>query len=93
MIDNEIKHRKRTEICRPLHAQNEFLLRSEVEFWRDLIESCNDTESPEHLERMQFALALAERRLSELLEFCPQDTRLESSSPSNVFHLCPARRD
>lgn len=44
----------------------EFLLRSEITFWRDLVRGCGDEVPPESVERMQQALALAESRLLEL---------------------------
>jgi hypothetical protein len=56
----------------------EALLRSEIGFWRELIESCQETESPERIERMRFALALAESKLNK--------------RPSNVYPLDKERR-
>lgn len=47
-------------------GRGEFLLRTEVAFWRDLVESCGDAVPPESIERMQQALALAESRLLQL---------------------------
>ena len=47
-------------------GRSELLLRSEVAFWRDLVASSGDTLPPESFERMQQALALAERRLLQL---------------------------
>lgn len=46
-----------------------------------MIVSCEDTESPERVERMRFALALAERKLEQLCE---------RQSP-NVFPMPPPR--
>ncbi len=40
------------------------LLRTEVAFWRELIGDCDEESSPESIERMQQALALAEKRMS-----------------------------
>ena len=51
----------------------EALLRSEVGFWRELIESSQATEPPESIERMRYALALAESKLNK--------------RPSNVYPL------
>jgi hypothetical protein len=45
---------------------SEALLRTEIGFWRDMIVSCRDTESPDSLERMQHALKLAETRLAQM---------------------------
>ena len=38
---------------------SEALLRSEIGFWREMIESSRESNSPESIERMRFALALA----------------------------------
>ena len=43
----------------------EALLRSEIGFWRELIESCQETEPPDRIERMRYALALAESKLNK----------------------------
>lgn len=40
------------------------LLDTEVAFWREMINESNDQCSPESLERMQYALALAEKRIA-----------------------------
>ena len=58
---------------------SEALLRTEIGFWRDLIESCQETDPPERVERMRFALALAESRLN--------------GRPSNVYHLDQSCRE
>lgn len=42
------------------------LLRTEVAFWRELIGECDGESSPESIERMRQALALAEKRISKL---------------------------
>jgi len=55
------------------HGISEALLRSEIGFWREMIESCQETEPPDSLERMRYALALAESRLAR--------------PPSNVYRL------
>ena len=47
-------------------GRSEFLLRSEVAFWRDLVENCGDDVPPKSIERMLQALALAESRLLQL---------------------------
>jgi hypothetical protein len=61
----------------------EALLRTEIGFWRDMIVACRDTEPPDSIERMQYALALAELRLGHSCE----------NQPSNVFHIDTARGD
>ena len=52
---------------------SEALLRSEIGFWRELIDTCQETESPDNVERMRYALALAESRLAQ--------------NPSNIYRL------
>jgi hypothetical protein len=52
---------------------SEALLRSEIGFWREMIDSCQESESPDNVERMRYALALAESRLAK--------------NPSNIYHL------
>ena len=52
---------------------SEALLRSEIGFWRELIETCRESESPDSVERMHYALALAESRLA--------------NNPSNIYRL------
>jgi hypothetical protein len=52
---------------------SEALLRSEIGFWRELIVTCQESESPDSVERMRYALALAESRLV--------------SNPSNIYRL------
>ena len=58
---------------------SEALLRSEIGFWREMIDSCQDTDPPDSIERMRFALALAESKLAR--------------PPPNIYHLDDARRD
>ncbi len=41
-------------------------LREEIDFWHGMLEAADDTAAPESIERMSFALALAEFRLREL---------------------------
>lgn len=59
------------------HGISQALLQSEIGFWRELIESCQENDSPDSIERMRFALALAESKLVR--------------PPSNVYHLDDAR--
>jgi len=56
---------------------SEALLRSEIGFWREMIESCQKTEPPDSIERMHYALALAESKLEK--------------PPCNVYHIDEAR--
>ena len=50
---------------------NEVALRSEVSFWRDMIQARSEDLPAEAVERMHYALALAERRLVELYASAP----------------------
>jgi len=59
------------------HGISQALLQSEIGFWRELIESCQETDPPDSIERMRHALALAESKLAR--------------PPSNVYHLDDAR--
>ena len=52
---------------------SEALLKSEIGFWRELIETCQESESPDKVERMRYALAFAESRLAK--------------NPSNIYRL------
>lgn len=61
------------------HGISEALLRSEIGFWREMIESCQDTDPPDSIERMRYALALAESKLAR--------------PPTNIYHLDHARGD
>jgi len=79
------KHETRLRVA----GCNEALLRSEIDFWKDMIAACEPTHSSESKERMQQALLLAERRLATLF----QDYQDEYSSgsvntlPSNVYSI------
>ncbi|MFC1719852.1 hypothetical protein ACFL00_01765 [Pseudomonadota bacterium] len=42
------------------------LLQSEIDFWREVIANCPDTQPADSLERMHQALALAETRLARV---------------------------
>jgi hypothetical protein len=50
----------------PTRGLNVTLLRSEISFWKELIDTCDSSQSPDSLERMHQALALAELHLSTL---------------------------
>jgi hypothetical protein len=50
----------------PTRGLNVALLRSEISFWKELIDTCDSAQSPDSLERMHQALALAELHLSTL---------------------------
>ena len=50
----------------PTPGLNEALLRSEISFWKELINTCDSSQPIDSLERMRQALALAELHLSTL---------------------------
>lgn len=55
-------------IARPVGCvPGEEMLRAEIGFWREMLESCDTNAPAESIERMQQALALAERRFFQLL--------------------------
>jgi hypothetical protein len=67
-----------SEQSRPVGTEygiNEALLRSEIGFWRELIDSSDSSQPAEYIERMQQALALAESRLACLFETYRQTGR------------------
>ena len=61
------------------HGISEALLRSEIRFWREMIDSCQESDPPDSIERMRYALALAESKLAR--------------PPPNIYHLDDARGD
>ena len=68
---------------------NEPLLRSEISFWDDMIAGCDPAHSPESLERMQQALALAESRLATLFRGDQHANAFDTLKklPSNVYSI------
>jgi hypothetical protein len=66
---------------------NEAMLRSEVLFWQELIESGGDALPPESVERMEQALELARSRLSALFDEYRRSGNAGGSDQSNVFYL------
>jgi hypothetical protein len=69
------------------HPLNETMLRSEVLFWQELIESSSDALPPESVERMEQALELARSRLSALFEEYRRHEIAGSHDQSNVHYL------
>ncbi|MBT8039460.1 MAG: hypothetical protein HKO85_03125 [Xanthomonadales bacterium] len=66
MADTKHMACAQTDIANAPGQLNESLLWSEIEFWQEMIETrCDDLPGPT-VERMQFALALAKRRLAEI---------------------------
>ncbi len=74
------------------NGTNEVLLRSEINFWKDMISACDPEHPLESLERMQQALALAEWRLASVFQDCQDacSSRSFNSLPSNV-HSIPSK--
>lgn len=70
---------------------NEALLRSEIGFWREMIDSCADTQPEASVERMHQALELAEGRLMRLFENYKRASGNDSDRPSNVYYLVDRR--
>ena len=54
-------------VARPAgRGAGEDMLRAEIGFWREMLASCDGSVPAENIERMQQALALAERRFLQL---------------------------
>lgn len=87
MEHTEIQDSVRSEPVGTEYGINEALLRSEIGFWRELIDSCGASQPTESVERMRQALALAESRLAGLFETYRQTGRAGLEPPSNVYHL------
>ena len=56
-------------------ARTEFVLRSEVAFWRELVRDSGEAAPPASLERMRQALALAESRLRQFYAVSAVESR------------------
>lgn len=68
---------------RPLGAgTSEVLLRAEIGFWRELLNSCDGSVPADSIERMQQALALAEHRF---LQLCRDRGAVNASSPGPAW--------
>jgi len=76
-----------TDEQNPESGIHEALLRSEIGFWREMIDSCDETQTPDSLERMHQALALAESRLNSLFGHCRPSGRIVPKRPDNVYYL------
>ena len=75
--------RRANEECRTIRSS----LRTEIGFWRDLIGSCGESQSTDSLERMKYALALAEARLENLPEPYADNETPDGVVPTNIVHL------
>ena len=69
---------------------NEALLRSEIGFWKEMIDSNGPTHVPATIERMEQALALAESRLAELFEALQFECEKEPPGSGNVYFIRPS---
>jgi len=69
----------------PLYGINETLLRSEIGFWQEMIDSDDESLAPDALERMQQALALAQSRLKSLFRNYQRAARNNGQSHGNVY--------
>lgn len=85
MADNEMNHRGRPAGPDDEDPATAAVLRAEIHFWQEMIDTRSDRLPPEAVERMQFAKALAETRLVRCRD---------NSIPmmDNVFCLDQARR-
>ena len=75
------------ELSEPAARCDTNLLRSEIEFWQEMIQASSGAMPAQAMERMQFALALARKRLAEHLG-SPADAK-----PCRVVEIHRARRE
>ena len=85
MAETEIKQLRRPAGQVDLGPVGRAALQAEIRFWEDMIETRGHCLPPEAVERMQHAMALAERRLRCCLE-------LPEPLNGRVFSLDKARR-
>ena len=71
----------------PLHGINAALLRSEIGFWQEMINSSDKPPAPVALERMEQALALAESRLKSLFRNHQHPACNNTRTQSNVYSI------
>jgi len=69
-MNNEFEEDSATRGNRRKSGVNVALLRAEIAFWRDLLGGADLSVPPEGMERMRYALALAEYRLMQLTGAC-----------------------
>ena len=75
----------KTETVKAPGRTYESQLKSEIDFWRDMLETRSDDLPGPTVERMQFALALAKRRLAEIRDPALPD------QPDGVVNICQTR--
>ena len=74
--------------CPDFGGSSEAMLRSEIDFWRQLIDHCQELPQPSGVvERMRQALALAEFRLAALFRTRPSSQHDCPELPDNVHYL------
>lgn len=71
----------------PLYGISAALLRSEIGFWQDLIDSSAEPLAPEALERMEQALALAELKLKRMVQNSQPSAAKSGYKNSNVYSI------
>ena len=86
MADSEISGAELPGGAHDRRDLSETVLRSEIAFWKEMIETRCEALPPEAVERMHHALALAERRLTGLQQHFP------NPDAPNVYQLEPERR-
>ena len=74
------------------HGISEALLRSEIGFWREMIDSCGEAQPAASIERMHQAMALAQARLDMLFDTYRETGRAGAKRCSNVYHLDERRK-
>ena len=85
MADTEIKQFRRPAGQADMGPAGRDALQAEILFWEDMIETRGHCLPPEAVERMQHAMALAERRLLRCLE-------VTDPLNSRIYSLDKARR-
>lgn len=92
MIETEDNEAQKQALAGTEYGINEALLQSEIEFWREMIDSCELIQTAESLERMSQAMALAETKLSNLFETYRKTGRAGARRSSNVYSLDDRRK-
>jgi hypothetical protein len=92
MIDTEDLEAQKQALAGTEYGINEALLRSEIGFWREMIDSCGETQPAASIERMHQAMALAQSRLDMLFQTYRETGRAGAKRCSNVYHLDERRK-
>jgi hypothetical protein len=75
----------------PAYRINEAVLRAEIGFWQELIDTREESMADDSLERMHQALALAQCKLTSLFKNHPQSTNGNHHNLSNVYCISQRR--